>query len=285
MVKLKQFFLSLTFSFWSLSIIAQDKVDTLLIKKSKEIFNRCWAQERYHWLDSQFYSCFDSAIALYPSYYYYHIKGMPAVKVADYSRFVRNLEIACEKNPEHNGYFGYVTLYHLIDYHLALKRLRMFDALTPKKGDIVMNDNILSVYGLCFSEMGELDSALYYFNYLIDTGHDGNYKFYATLYDYTNRGIIHLKKGNLELAKKDFEKTIQEYSQSVEGHYFLALVKFKMGEPSQNIEPLLKKALNYYDRGLKNNHPYGEYVDLPNEVWRSDIMDLYYKIKGINTFH
>jgi len=45
----------------------------------------------------------------------------------------------------------------------------------------------------------------------------------------------------------------------------------------------LKSAENR--KGLRNNHPYGEYVDLPNAVWRSDIMELYYKIKGVKTYH
>ena len=282
MVKLKLFFLS----FLVLnSALSQEVMDTLLAERADSAIDLCRGKKKISWLDARYYQCLDSAIAIYPYWYYYHLKAMPSIKMADYSGFVRNSEIACEKHPIWNDYFGYVSLYHLKDYDLALRRLRMFDALTPNETDIVMNDNILSVYGLCYSEMGKLDTALMFFDSLIDIGTDGKKKFFVTLYDYTNRGVIHLKLGNYGKAKKDFQSTIKEYSQSVEGHYYLALVKYHLGEDFNEIESLLKIALRSYDKGLRNNHPYGEYVDLPNAVWRSDIMELYYKIKGVKTYH
>ena len=267
------------------TVFSQTIEDTIMENRGYSVMSECMNKGRYTWLDKEFYACIDSAIAAYPFWYFYHLKAMPSIKTADYASFVRNSEIACEKHPVWNDYFGYVCLYHLKDYDLALERLRMFDALTPNAADIVMNDNILSLYGLCYSEMGKLDSALIYFDSLIEIGNDGKNKFFVTLYDYTNRGVVHLKLGNYQKAKKDFQSTIKEYSQSVEGHFYLALAKHHLGEDALEIEPLLKIALRSYDKGLKNNHPYGEYVDLPNAVWRSDIMELYYKIKGIPTYY
>lgn len=282
-MKLRLFFLSI-FLVCSEAVFSQIVDDTILENLGYEAMSICMKKGRFSWIDSQYYACIDSGIAVYPFWYFYHLKAMPSIKMADYEGFVRNSEIACEKNPKWNDYFAYVSFYHMRDYVLTLKLLRKLDAQTPNWADIVMNDNILSIYGLCYSEMGKLDSAIIFFDSIIETKLDGKSKFYPTLYDYSNRGVVHLKLNNNLLAKRDFESTIKMYSQSVEGHYYLALTKYHLKEDANEIETLLKIALKSYDKGLKNNHPYGEYVDLPNQIWRSDIMNLYYKIKGIKTY-
>lgn len=268
-------------------VMAQSNLDSLINIESYEknaynYFVDCLDRNNCNNQFSKgFLSCADSTLMKYPKFSYAErIKCNQYIKTGNLMKFFEHAEKAIAIDVKEYEKIAYFAFYEAKDYPKALDWFRKYDALTPTKGDIVMNDNILSLYGLCFSQMEELDSALYYFNYLIDTGHDGNYKFFPTLYDYTNRGVIHLKKGNLDLAKKDFEKTIKEYSQSVEGHFFLAKTLYLQGEEPYKIEPLLNLALKYYDAGLKNNHPYGEYVDLPNEIWRSDIMGLYYKVKG-----
>ena len=233
-----------------------------------------------------FAKCADSAYLKYPTYSSpFRLKCNRYIKTGDYKNYIKVVDSAVKIEKKEYGRIPYFDFYELKDIRRALNGLCVYDAFTPNAVDIVMNDNILSLYGLCYSEMGKLDSALLYFDSLIDVGTDGRNKFFVTLHDYTNRGVVHLKLGNYQKAKKDFQSTIREYSQSVEGHYYLALAKFHLGEDVNEIEPLLKMALRSYDKGLRNNHPYGEYVDLPNAVWRSDIMELYYKIKGVKTYH
>jgi tetratricopeptide (TPR) repeat protein len=243
-----------------------------------KIINDCWKRNKAGKYEDIFIQCIDSGLMYYKDPGYMRLRSMPACKKSDFATVFRYAEEVLAIDKSQLEYFSYITFYYTKDYRKALNWFREFDNLTPHAVDIIMNDNLLSLYGLCYSEMGMNDSALYFLDSLIEKKTDGKNRFMITHRDYLNRGIAHYRLGNFQKALADFNSSVKEYSSCVEGYYFIAKTLMALQSDKQAIRLNLDQALKYYNAGLKNNYPYGEYVDLPNAIFRSDLEDLIEKL-------
>jgi tetratricopeptide (TPR) repeat protein len=281
MAKLVLFFLSVLFIDKIYSQSNKDSILSISRKKdtAERIVHKNWRKYGSNKYMKSFQDGLDSGLAYYPeNAEMIRLKGMPYLKLGDYQSAYYYFDKATSINPSEYHYISYVTIFHLRDFQRGLNGLKIYDRLTPKTVDIVMGDNILYLYGLCYQQLNRRDSALLFLDSLINSYYTKNpaTKNYLS---YLLRGIVRYEMGQYDLSQNDIQSAIELYQNCSECFYYKAKNELKLNCEKQKILESILKSEELYVKGYKNREPYRGYIEMPNMLYLSDIKEFLNGVK------
>lgn len=187
-------------------------------------------------------------------------KSTPYTKTGDYHLAFPLLERAAEVDPKDAlYYYSWLLLYYYRDYPRAIQRLNEYDDFTPNEPDYAWGENVNYLKGIAYKQMEDYNSAIDEFSKAIRDDGKG-VEFYAFVY----RGIAYLKNNNTELAIKDFNQAIQEYTKCSAAYYWKGEALLKQENKTEALANF-KISLELLKKGHFKSDPYMEVFDEPSE--------------------
>lgn len=187
--------------------------------------------------------------------------------------WIKIINKAVQLSPkDHLGWRGWYHWFFMRNYEKAIADIDSLDAILNydigTTGDGLYHLNILK--GLCYKGLGDLNQAITLIENTIATD-----EYYQGSYDYLHLGVLYLNTNQFEKALEAFE--IQNsFNEISEAYYYSALVNIQL-EDAEKARSYMKLALEKYDAQKSMADPY---IQLPDEIYRSDILDVLSKINN-----
>lgn len=165
---------------------------------------------------------------------------------------------AADLDPEFcAGYMARNWLYFYRDYKTCLQEIDHLDTLTPNFVDYPSSVSIDYMRGVCYLQLGNIDTAIYYLDKHLKFEKENSGVEYVGVMPFQLLAIAYHKKGAFENAEKYFSEGIKYNANSADIHYYRAINFLASGKKSKAIEEY-EIARSQYDRGIKNTLPYVE---------------------------
>lgn len=214
----------------------------------------------------------EEAIRLYPQRAdLYREIGIPYGKRGMAVEFHPPYSKAVELDPETwQGYRGYMYLYFYRDYERAIADFDALDALTPNFVDYPQATSIYFMKAVAFLMLEDYDQALSLLDQHITEELRTTTEDFIDLKTFVFQGIAHYKKGDLDLAKKSFDRGTKNTPYSADLWYWTAKLAAETGDKA-TAQNAIEKAKTQFDKEYFNNRPY---VEEFFQIYELDIKDL-----------
>lgn len=208
---------------------------------------------------------FDSLIAVCPDMAYaYREKAIPYIKNGDYAKAMLLEDKAVELDPERwTAYRGFLKCIFTKDYEGAIVDFKKAQELQP--GNYEMDHTYLFFQGLCNLELGHYQKAEENFkeDIFIQTGGDAGSSIHFNTLFYI--GVLYYEMKDYDKAKEYLLKSIKEYKDFPDAHYYLALVY-----DAEGVHELKTKHLQMAKEALLVGHGISEdntiYAYYPHQI-------------------
>ncbi|WP_336667476.1 tetratricopeptide repeat protein [Elizabethkingia anophelis] len=232
-------------------------------KKACELVNLAEQYQGYR--DSQI--AFDKAIELCPNFdYAYREKSVPYLKRGDFITWKKLIDKAVELNPKANlGYRGWCQYQFLRNYKAAINDIEEFEKIigTDNIGCSQNgNYNLIIVKALCYKGIGEKKKAIEIIERQLSSK---NYQ--TMLFDFYHLGVLYYEEGKYSKAKEFLNRQIENGDYYAEPYYYLGLINLKennMDLAKKNTE----KSLLYYSRSKFMKDKYAHIMD---KIYKEDL--------------
>ena len=168
-------------------------------------------------------------------------------------------------------------LYFYRDYRRAIADFDALDTLTPNFVDYPQATSIYFMKAAAFLMLEEYDQALALLDKHIIEELRTTTEDFIDLKTFVYQGIAHYKNGDIDLAKKSFERGIKNTPYSADLWYWSAKLAAETGEKAIALEAI-EKAKIQFDKEYFNNRPY---VEEFYQIYESDLTDLEAKILSL----
>jgi len=196
-----------------------------------------------------------------------HHYSVQNTKNGNYILAIDALEKAVAKDPDLNGYYGWVLLYYYRDYERALQHLESYDSLTPNFSDAPVGEDINYLKGLGYAGLGQHEEALVKFDKYINEITSINGEDWVDVYAFVNKGLSLAALGQFEKAISAYDKAILYYPKCTEAYFHKAVSYQKLGNQTE-AKMLANQALDLAKAGYKHTDVY---VALSDEVYQVQI--------------
>lgn len=211
---------------------------------------------------------YDSLISACPDMAYaYQQKAIPYIKNGDYAAAMPLEDKAVELDPERwTGYRGFLKCILTKDYKGAIADFKKAQELVPN--NYTMDHTYLFYQGLSHLELGNYRIAEENFkqDVFIQTGGDANGSIHFNTLFYM--GVLYYKMKEYGRAKELLLKSIEEYKEFPEAHYYLALIYLEEG--AEGAHDLKTKHLQTAKEALFIGHGISEdntiYTYYPHQI-------------------
>lgn len=208
---------------------------------------------------------FDQAIILCPTYAYsYFEKSVPYLKQGLWKEWKELMDKAVDLDSQYLLNRGCNQVQYIRNYKSGLNDLNKLYELRGKF-DIGFNPSGeyhgQLIRAICYQKLGDIDKAIEIVEQMVS---QTNYS--VGLYDYFHLGVMYLDAGEVEKAKKSFDKQVEE-NEFAEIYYYYSEIYLAEKNKSGAVEAL-EKAKNLYDRELILSNTYYHYID---KVFYGDI--------------
>ncbi|HEY5825819.1 MAG TPA: tetratricopeptide repeat protein [Cyclobacteriaceae bacterium] len=219
----------------------------------------------------------DSAIRLCPtSSKAWANKGMIYLMRGDVATWYQHTEKAVELDPLYFlGNRAWHRIRYLRDYDGALKDLLRQDSVANFYSVYVTDTHNYMLIGQCKEGMDDYAGALDYYNRGLEKQIKERGPDWVGTYDYLIRGILRYKMNEFESAISDLDKQIKSYEQLADTYYYRGLTLQKMGQLDLAKRDFEKAKSLLNDQGFKR---WDSQVVLMNEVYLSDIQEALNKL-------
>lgn len=196
-----------------------------------------------------------------------HHFSVQNTKNGNYILAIDALEKAVVKDPDINGYYGWLLLYYYRDYERALQHLESYDSLTPNFSDAPVGEDINYLKGLAYAGLDRHEEALVKFDKYINEITSVNGEDWVDVYAFVNKGLSLAALTQFENAISAYDKAILNYPKCTEAYFHKAMANQKLGNLSE-AKKLANLALDLAKVGYKHTDVY---VALPDEVYQGQI--------------
>jgi tetratricopeptide (TPR) repeat protein len=213
--------------------------------------------------------CFEQALKADPTFAEAWMqKSVSHNKRGHYAEGFRLLDQAVELKPvEYLGYRGYVKLYMLHDYEGAIDDFMRLDTLTPGIRDAPWGEDIYHVLGLAHKQLGEYETARYFFNKSIESISTEQGEDWVDVRTFFYNGLVSFEMADTSEALYNLNKAIDLFDQFTEAHYHKGRILASLNKRGEACTHFRKSAQFFQEGYIYTN----SYYELPDQIYLSDI--------------
>jgi tetratricopeptide (TPR) repeat protein len=201
----------------------------------------------------------------------WRVKAIPHLKGGDFPSWIKYANKAVENAPErYLAYRGFCKAIFIKDYEGALLDFEKRQNLTPKE-DIHEMDHSLEFWrGLCYLELGNLDSARFFMEKSLNKQLAIRTAEWAHYNDFFYLGVINYELNNLDKAQYYIDASLKNYAQFPDAHYYKALILNKLGKSGEALEHL-SQIENAWKKRYRMNEDNEIYSNYPKQIGQGEI--------------
>lgn len=156
-------------------------------------------------------------------------RGVAYLKHGDYDQAVHFYERACQLDPRHHGYTGWVYLEYMRDYPRALRHLELYDSLTVSPHDVVGDHPVQFLKGRAYAQMGNYHRAIDLYSLAIGRIETSVGAEWVNYLYYIARDVAYQNTKQFSLALADFDKAVKNNPQRAMANYHRGRTLHQLG--------------------------------------------------------
>jgi tetratricopeptide (TPR) repeat protein len=209
-------------------------------------------------------------------------KSMPYLKNGDFMTWRKYINKAVENDPErYLAYRGFCAAIFVKDYESALLDFEKIQNLKPKGAVFEMDHSTEFWRGLCYLEMGNLDSARIFMEKSLNYQLDLRSAEWAHYNDFFYLGVIHYELNDLSKAQYYIDASLKNYNEFPDAHFYKALILNKLGKSGEALDHLTQIE-NAWKKKYRMNEDNEVYSNYPKQIGQPDIDNLRAVLSGKN---
>jgi tetratricopeptide (TPR) repeat protein len=201
-------------------------------------------------------------------------KSMPYLKTGDFMSWRKFINKAVDNAPEkYLAYRGFCAMIFVKDYESALLDFEKRQKLSPKEAIHEMDHALEFWRGLCYLELGNLDSARFFMEKSLKNQLDLRTAEWAHYNDFFYLGVIYYELNDLTKAHYYIDASLKNYAQFPDAHYYKALILNKLGKSGEALEHLAQIE-NAWKKRYRMNEDNEIYSNYPKQIGQGEIDNL-----------
>ncbi|MFV0233929.1 hypothetical protein OBK30_12820 [Empedobacter falsenii] len=212
---------------------------------------------------------YDSALYINPMYAkVWWEKSTWEIKIGNYIKYFEYMNKAVDLDPDvYLGWRGVVRLYYLHDYEGALEDFFKLEKMHPNTYNLAARGEDLNfLIGTTYWQKGDFNKAIEYLNKNVIINGEKSVDVYTFVY----LGICNYEIGNKEMAKIQFQKSLEEYKECVDAHYYLSKINYENRDKESALNSI-QKGIKYANKGYIKRDSYREVF---GQIYYSDLITL-----------
>ncbi len=201
-------------------------------------------------------------------------KSMPHLKNGDFISWSKYINKAVLYAPErYLAYRGFCKAIFVKDYESALLDFEAIQKLKPTAPVYEMDHSAEFFRGMCYMELGKLDSARFFMEKSIKWQMDNKGAEWTHFVDFFYMGIIYYELNDLSKAQYYIDASLKNYAQFPDAHYYKALILNKLERNGEAMEHLVAIE-NAWKKKYRMNEDNETYVNYPKQIGQTEVDNL-----------
>ena len=201
-------------------------------------------------------------------------KAMPYLKNGDFISWNKYINKAVLYAPErYLAYRGFCKAIFVKDYESALLDFEAIQKLKPNAPVYEMDHSMEFFRGMCYMELGQLDSARFFMEKSIKWQMDNKGAEWTHYVDFFYMGVIYYELNDISKAHYYIDASLKNYAQFPDTHYYKALILNKLERSGEALEHLAAIE-NAWKKGYRMNEDNEVYVNYPKQIGQTEIDNL-----------
>lgn len=190
------------------------------------------------------------------------------IKIGNYVKYFEYMDKAVELDPDlYIGWRGVIKLYYLHDYDGALNDFFKLKKMYPNtKSLAARGEDLNHLTGSAYWQKKEYEIAIPFFKKNIEENGENSVDVYTFVY----LGICYYEIGNKEMAKIQFQKSLEEYKECVDAHYYLSKINYENRDKESALNSI-QRGIKYANKGYIKRDSYREVF---GQIYYSDLIAL-----------
>ena len=209
-------------------------------------------------------------------------KAMPYLKNGDFISWIKYIDKAVLYAPErYLPYRGFCKAIFIKDYKNALLDFEAIQKLKPNAPVYEMDHSMEFFRGMCYMELGQLDSARFFMEKSVKWQMDNKGAEWTHFVDFFYMGIIHYELNDISKAQYYIDASLKNYNQFPDAHYYKALILNKLERKGEAMEHLVAIE-NAWKKGYRMNEDNEIYSNYPKQIGQMEVDNLKAVLVGKN---
>jgi tetratricopeptide (TPR) repeat protein len=201
-------------------------------------------------------------------------KSMPYLKNGDFMSWRKYINKAVENAPErYLAYRGFCAAIFVKDYESALLDFEKRQNLKPNECIHEMDHSLAFWRGLCYLELGKLDSARFFMEKSLKYQLDLRSAEWAHYNDFFYLGVIHYELNDITKAQYYIDASLKNYNEFPDAHFYKALILNKLGKSGEALDHLVQIE-NAWKKKYRMNEDNEVYANYPKQIGQIEIDNL-----------
>jgi tetratricopeptide (TPR) repeat protein len=209
-------------------------------------------------------------------------KSMPYLKNGDFMSWRKFINKAVDNDPErYLAYRGFCAMIFVKDYESALLDFERIQKLKPSGAVYEMDHSVDFWRGLCYLELGKLDSARIFMEKSLKYQLDLRSAEWAHYNDFFYLGVIHYELNDITKAQYYMDASLKNYNEFPDAHFYKALILNKLGKSGEALDHLVQIE-NAWKKKYRMNEDNEVYSNYPKQIGQGEIDNLRAVLSGKN---
>lgn len=209
-------------------------------------------------------------------------KAMPHLKNGDFISWDKYISKAVLYAPErYLAYRGFCRAIFIKDYENALLDFEAIQKLKPNAPVYEMDHSAEFFRGMCYMELGQLDSARFFMEKSVKWQMDTKGAEWTHYVDLFYMGVIYYELNDISKAQYYIDASLKNYAQFPDAHYYKALILSKLGRNGEAVEHLAAIE-NAWKKRYRMNEDNEVYSNYPKQIGQTEVDNLRAVLMGKN---
>lgn len=209
-------------------------------------------------------------------------KSMPYLKNGDFISWRKFINKAVDNDPErYLAYRGFCAMIFVKDYESALLDFESIQKLKPNTPVFEMDHSMEFWRGLCYLELGNLDSARIFMEKSLKYQLDLRSAEWAHYNDFFYLAVIHYELNDIAKAQYYIDASLKNYAEFPDAHFYKALILNKLGKSGEALDHLAQIE-NAWKKRYRMNEDNEVYANYPKQIGQTEIDNLRTVLAGKN---
>jgi tetratricopeptide (TPR) repeat protein len=201
-------------------------------------------------------------------------KAMPHLKNGDFISWDKYISKAVQYDPErYLAYRGFCRAIFIKDYENALLDFEAIQKLKPSAPVYEMDHSMEFFRGMCYMELGQLDSARFFMEKSIKWQMDNKGAEWTHYVDLFYMGVIYYELNDISKAQYYVDASLKNYAQFPDAHYYKALILNKLEKNGEAMEHLAAIE-NAWKKRYRMNEDNEVYANYPKQIGQTEVDNL-----------
>lgn len=210
---------------------------------------------------------YDSALAIKPwKAGWWQQKAMTVMKQKKYDLGMSFLDSAVKYDTKYHRYLEYRAFMKCIFQKSYREAIKDFDLMLSYNGNLSVMDHSYYFYkGLCYLQLNEPDSCVYFINLSIDDSRKKQGANMVHHLEWFYMGIAYYEQENYPAAIACFDSSLKIYTQFSDAQYYRGICLYRQGKPAEAVDDIKAAAINF-NAGYTINEDNAVHEEYPYQV-------------------